>query len=315
MDPDGLRREAGLVSTGSTIVCAVDGSEGGLAAVRVAADLAERLDRPLVGAHAVLPIPLTAAGIPHALPPPAEGATKRYESAAAARAREVLDDAGAGDARLRAAVGQVADVLLRVADDEDALMLVLETSKHGPLRSLLLGSVTDTLLRAVERPLLLVPADTERVASGPVVAAVGGRRDAAWIRTAELVALAGRGHLLLAHVVEDDAADDDPALAEAQSRVEAFDPALRSLGPTEALIETRIGFGEAGERLVALARASDASMIVTGSHDHGRLRAALVGSTVRTLIRGAGVPTLVCPGRSSVAGPRSSSATRTESPP
>jgi nucleotide-binding universal stress UspA family protein len=96
-------------------------------------------------------------------------------------------------------------------------------------------------------------------------------------------------------VLEDDAADEDPALAEAQSRVEAFDPALRSLGPTEALIETRIGFGAVGERLGALARASDASVVVTGSHGHGRLHAALAGSTVRTLIREARVPTLVCP--------------------
>jgi nucleotide-binding universal stress UspA family protein len=283
------------MSTGSTIVCAV-GSDGGLGVAHVAADLADRLDRRVVGAHAVLPLPLTAAGVPHAVPPPDDAATQRYESAAASHAREVLDEAGLADARVQTAVGQVADVLLRISEDEDALMLVLGTSEAGPLRSLLLGSVTDAVLRGADRPVLLVPAHAERVTPGPVIAALSGARDAAWIRTAELLALALRGHLLVAHVL-DEAAEEDPALAEAQSRVEAFEPALRALGPTEALIETRIGFGEAGERLVALARACDASMVVTGSHHHGRLHAALAGSTTRTLIRDAGIPTLVCPGR------------------
>lgn len=296
MDVDGRRREAGPMHSGSTIVCAID-AQHSLAVARVAADLATRLDRPLVGAHAVLPLPLTAAGIPHAVPPPDAEATRRYESAAAAKARELLDEAGAEDARLRTAVGSVPDVLLRIAEDEDALMLVLGSSECGQLRSLLLGSVTDTLLRDAERPLLLLPSGTERVADGPVIAALGGRRDAAWFPLAERLALAHHGHLLLAHVLEDEGADEDPALAEAQSRVEAFDPALRALGATEALIETRIGFGEAGERLLALARGCDASMIVTGSHHHGRLHAALLGSTARTLVRDAGVPTLVCPVR------------------
>ena len=182
----------------------------------------------------MLPLPLTAAALPYAAPPQDAAAADRYESAGEVHAREALAQAGAGEARLRTAVGQVSDVLLRVADDEDALMLVMGTSDS---------------------------------------------------------------RLLLAHVLEDDAAGEDPALAEAESRVEAFDPALKVLGPTEALIETRVGFGAAAERLVALARASGASMVVTGSHDHGRVHAALHASTSRTLIRDAGVPTLVCPVR------------------
>jgi nucleotide-binding universal stress UspA family protein len=282
---------------GSTIVCAVDDRDRGLAAARVADDLARRLDRSLVGAHAVLPLPLTAAGIPYAVPPPDDEARRRYESAAAARARTVMEDAGAGAAEVRTAVGQVAEVLLGVADREDALMLVLGTTEAGPLRSLVLGSVTEAVLGATDRPVLLVPPEVADLATAPVVAAVGDRRDAAWIALAELMALACGGHLLLAHILEGDAADDDPALAEAASRVEAFDPALRALGPTEALVETRIGFGDAGERLLALARGSGASMVVTGASRHGRLHAALLGSTVRTLAREAGVPVLVCPGR------------------
>lgn len=279
---------------GSTIVCAVDDSEHGIRTASVAAELAERLDRRLVGARAVLPLPLTAAGIPYAIPPPDATATRSYESAAATHARQVLDDAGAPDASLRTAVGQVSDVVLRVADEEDALMLVIGTSEASALRSLLLGDETEAVLRSAARPVLLVPAETDRVTPGPVLAAIDGPRDAAWIRLAELLAFAHGGRLLLAHVLEEEAAAD-PALSEAQSRVEAFDPALRALGPTEALIETRVGFGAAGERLVGLAQTCGASLVVTGSHHHGRLHAALLGSTARTLIRDARVPTLVCP--------------------
>ena len=295
----GTRAGASVCSVyaGSTIVCAVDDSDRGFAAARVAADLSARLDRPLVGVHAVAPLPLTAAGIPHAVPPPDARAAERYEAAAGANARAVLEDAGADDARLRTAVGAIADVLLGVADDEDALLLVLGTTAAGALRSLLLGSVTEAVLRSADRPVLLVPAGADGLAPGPVVAAVGGPRDAAWIPLAELLALARGGRLVLAHILEGDAADDDPALAEAESRVEAFDPALRALGPTEALIETRVGFGDAGNRLLQLAHASEASVVVTGSHHHGRLHAVFLGSTARTLMRNADVPTLVCPGR------------------
>jgi len=176
------------VYAGSTIVCAVDDSDRGLAAARVAADLSARLDRPLVGAHAVAPLPLTAAGIPHAVPPPDARATARYEAAAGAHARTVLEDAGADDAHLRTAVGAIANVLLGVADDEDALLLVLGTPGAGALRSILLGSVTEAVLRSADRPVLLVPAGAEGLAPGPVVAAVGGPRDAAWIPLAELLA-------------------------------------------------------------------------------------------------------------------------------
>jgi nucleotide-binding universal stress UspA family protein len=279
-----------------TIVCAIDDSDRGRAAACVAVHLAERLDLALVGAHAVLPLPLTAAGIPYAVPPPDPRAAARCEAAAAMHAREVLDEAGAGEARLRTAVGQVADVLIRVADEEDALMLVLGTSEAGPLRSLVLGSVTESVLQSAERPVLAVRAGVDSEFAGPVVAALGGPQDVAWIARAESLALALRGALVLAHVIDagDDAADD-PALAEAESRVEAFDPALRTLGASEALIETRIGFGAPGDTLLALARASDAGMIVTGCHQHSRLHTALVGSTARRLLRDAGVPVLVCP--------------------
>ncbi len=297
MEVDERRRDAVPMYTGSTIVCAVDDSDAGRAAAVVAARLAERLDRRLVGAHAVLPLPLTAAGVPYGIPHPDAEATERYESAAAAHAREVLEQAGAGDASLRTEVGQVADVLLHTAEHEDGLMLVVGASEGGPLRSLLLDSVQDALLRTADRPVLLVPAGGELMGDGPVLAAVGGQHDAAWTPMAELLALARNGHLVLAHVLEHEDAVNDPVLAEAESRVDAFDPALRTLGPTEALIETRVGFGDAGERLLALARSADASMVVTGSHRHSRLHAALLGSTARALIRHAGVPTLVCPAR------------------
>jgi nucleotide-binding universal stress UspA family protein len=278
-----------------TIVCAVDDSAHGHAAVRVAAALANRLGASLVGGRAVPPLPLTTAGMPYALAPPDAGAVAHYESAAAATTADVLEAAGAGDALVRTAVGQVADVLIRLADEEDALMLVLGTSEAGVLRSLVLGSVTEAVLQGARCPVLVVPACADDALDGPVVAALGGVQDARWIALAETLALAHHGRLLLAHVIEGgDDAVDDPALAEAESRVEAFDPALRTLGATEALIETRIGFGGAGDTLLALARAAGAGMIATGSHHHGRLHATLVGSTTRRLLRNAGIPVLVC---------------------
>jgi len=130
-----------------------------------------------------------------------------------------------------------------------------------------------------------------------VVAAIAGPADAGWIPVAERLAHAHGGELVLAHVIEggDDAADD-PALAEASSRFEAFDPALEALGATDLLVGMRVCFGVVDEGLRALARACDASVLVAGSRGHGTLHAAMAGSTARRLVADAEIPVVVCPG-------------------
>ncbi|MBR8311895.1 universal stress protein [Burkholderia dolosa] len=87
------------------------------------------------------------------------------DAAAIEAAPSVLDDAKAtlarrgvpGTVRALDAYGDdVATVLMRTAAELDADLIVLGTSGRHGLRRLLLGSVAESLLRAADRPVLLV---------------------------------------------------------------------------------------------------------------------------------------------------------------
>lgn len=82
-----------------------------------------------------------------------------------AAATPVLDDAKAvlaqqhvpGTVRALDAYGEdIATVLMRTAAETDADLIVMGTSGRHGLRRLLLGSVAESLLRAADRPVLLV---------------------------------------------------------------------------------------------------------------------------------------------------------------
>ncbi|HDR9875864.1 universal stress protein [Burkholderia cenocepacia] len=90
------------------------------------------------------------------------------DAAAADAATPVLDDAKAalarqhvrGTVRALDAYGEdIATVLMRTAAEADADLIVMGTSGRHGLRRLLLGSVAESLLRAADRPVLLVRHD------------------------------------------------------------------------------------------------------------------------------------------------------------
>ena len=53
--------------------------------------------------------------------------------------------------------GHIADTVLRTADDIDVDLIVMGTHSHTALGKLILGSVTDKVIRTSSRPVLLVP--------------------------------------------------------------------------------------------------------------------------------------------------------------
>jgi len=208
----------------STIICAIDESDCARAAARVAADFADRLGLALVAAHAVAPLPVATAGLPYMVPP-SDQELESHQRAAASSAELALRSAGIADAPVRTAYGPAAEVLITVAKDEDAAMIAVGSRGSGPLRSLVLGSVTEALVQAGRVPVLAVPpgvgSEFASRADGPVLAAVGGAEDAAWMPVAGQLALAHGGRLMLVHVVtgaEDVAGGAQPVGSSAWSR-------------------------------------------------------------------------------------------------
>ncbi|HSI98014.1 MAG TPA: universal stress protein [Gaiellaceae bacterium] len=136
------------------IVCGVDDTPGALAAAKVAAELAERLGAELVVAHvaSLLVIP-GASAVPNA-----RRELRELEREEAARlVARIVDEAGCGDVEERVELGDPAERLVELADEYRATMLVVGSGGRGPLKEMILGSVSHRLCREAHCPVLVVP--------------------------------------------------------------------------------------------------------------------------------------------------------------
>jgi nucleotide-binding universal stress UspA family protein len=126
----------------STIVLALDGSEGADRAIPVAADLARRDGARVVIAHAQ---------------------TRALETAIRSRLDRQVDDLRAAgvqaDVTIAAAVieGREADAIAQIAADHDADVIVIAGRGRSPFVGAVLGSVTQRLLHVSDSPVLVIP--------------------------------------------------------------------------------------------------------------------------------------------------------------
>jgi nucleotide-binding universal stress UspA family protein len=144
-----------------SIVCGVDGSADSQAALANAARLSERLRLRLVVAHVAEP-----AYIPYAAAAPFGGTAGQDALAAEVHSQKAIAErlleqvvvkAGLVDAERRASVGQPAERLADLADDEDAEFIVVGSRGRGALKAAFLGSVSNSLIGVARCPVLIVP--------------------------------------------------------------------------------------------------------------------------------------------------------------
>jgi len=146
------------------IIVATDFSEPGDEAIRLAHRWAD--GRPLIAVHAVAdPTPLFAP----------IGEMQRYgtqmkelrgkrEAALQDRVQKLL---GRDDVRTEVHIGSPADVVLRVATEQRAFLIVVGATGRGKVEQLLLGSTADQILRSADRPILVARSSGD----GPIIAA------------------------------------------------------------------------------------------------------------------------------------------------
>ena len=211
-----------------------------------------------------------------------------------ARVRKLLDRSAGRLAAIphTTAVGDgpPVPVLLGLAAEHQARLVVTGTATPGPLDRVLVGSVSSELATKATCPVVVVPEDAMLAATGPVVAGYDGSSDS--LRAARhSAALAARleRELVLVHVT-DAAAEDvraDAQLArELQDAVSVIRPAARER--QEATIA--VAHGEPAERLAEVARERDAALVVTGTRGRGAVKSALLGSVSAGVVRRAGQP-------------------------
>ncbi|HZP80897.1 MAG TPA: universal stress protein [Chthonomonadaceae bacterium] len=141
------------------ILVGSDGSEDALKAARTAAEIAVKFDGEIVLVTVFNPAPLLASG---ALTSGAVISTETVYQAAEeaqvaveARTGKVLAEAGARYTARRE-LGHPVDKIVRVAEEEQADLIVLGSRGLGGFQRFLLGSVSDGVLHHAHCPVLIV---------------------------------------------------------------------------------------------------------------------------------------------------------------
>jgi len=190
-------------------------------------------------------------------------------------------------------------------------LLVMGTHGRSGLGKLLLGSVTDAVLRNAPVPVLTVHPEARRRKGSfrrIVCAADVSEWSAGTIGFALAMAGEGADRLTVLHVIE----DVPEMLARSDGRiglrdVEAYRrdlerkaiAELQRLIPDEARVSCRIEehvtYGEAHREIARIAAAENADLLVLGTHGSRALDRMLFGSTVTKVVRTGRCPVLIVP--------------------
>lgn len=203
--------------------------------------------------------------------------------------------------------GYVVPEILADARDFGADLVVLGTHGRGGFQRLVLGSVTEKLLRKLPCPVLTVPprADEAPAVPGPFASILCGVdfSDAALkaLEYAMSLAQEAGSRLTVVHAVpwelESDAELQAPPVAEyRQLREAAARKRLDALIPDSVkatcTVETIVVTGKPWRELDRLARDTVADLLVLGVYGRGGVDLALFGSTTHQVIRHATCPVL-----------------------
>lgn len=293
------------------ILCATDLSEASLQAVARAISLAREFQARLLLCHCIdLPAP-SIYGEAYLAP---EEQLKRHITYAEKGLAEMMAGRKV-DWEATVVVGHAADEIARLAADHEVDIALTATRGYRGWKRMLLGSVTERLMRILPCPLLIIPA-AEGEADSKLQEAQGFKKimvgcdfspDADWaFRYGLSMAQEFQAELHLVHVIE------TPLYTETLRPVFAHRPAstvvirdflqskLEELVPEEArhwchpII--RLEEGQPYSRLLAYADAEAIDLIVLGVRGHGLIGTMLMGSTTDRVIRRASCPVLsVCP--------------------
>jgi nucleotide-binding universal stress UspA family protein len=199
-------------------------------------------------------------------------------------------------------VGDVQDSILETVREEAADLVVMGTHGRGFLGRVLVGSVTQHLLRKVG-----VPVFTVCHAHGPLTfskilfATDLSDASAGAFRTALELAKSHGSHLTMLHAVDYPGINYGAIGSDVTAERELFALATERLRDMAALaeqegldVETRSVRGPAAEQILAAAR-DDADLILLSIERKGFLEKAFLGSTAEHVVRDAHVPVLSIP--------------------
>ncbi|MBK1643282.1 hypothetical protein CKO25_01160 [Thiocapsa imhoffii] len=144
-----------MISHYNLIIVPVDGSEGSARAAAFAGDLARATNSPIQLLHVYFPSSSEVMGMAQLSREQLEVINQESAAAAFAKAREAIGDAEGLTIEDKAVWGEPREEIVAAAEENDAL-IVMGRRGLGRVQKLILGSVSDAVLRTVRRPVTLV---------------------------------------------------------------------------------------------------------------------------------------------------------------
>ena len=288
------------------VLCPIDFSEGSTHALEQAAAVASWYNARLTALHVYSPL-VPVPGLPVDEAPESELLRAREE--ATAFVESVLGSGTAVDVFVD--VGKPVRSIIERADRLPADLIVMGTHGASGFERLVLGSVTETILRKAACPVLTVPPRahvTSRLPFTRVLCAVDfSEWSVAAVELASSLARHSGAALELLHVVEwpweeppaplfaDLPREQAAALLEFRRYVTASATRrLESLAPGETrdrcAMTTRICHGKPYVEILRVAADTSADLIVLGVHSRKLIDVAMFGSTTNHVVRRAACP-------------------------
>jgi nucleotide-binding universal stress UspA family protein len=216
--------------------------------------------------------------------------------------RRALADAGVRTTAAHVLFGRPADVILDVANRVGADLIVLGSRGHGLVARLVLGSVSEEVVAAGRRPVLVMRGGDAAWPPPRIVAGFDGSREA--LAAARIAAAIGRCtgcDLTLLDVAQGGPeGDGDPrrltfgdAIEGRRGRMERYARRLAERGGPAA--RASVTAGDPAAALLAAAGDEPAGLVAVGRRGIGRIRHALLGSVSIKVLHAAHGPVLVVP--------------------
>jgi len=291
-----------------TIICATDLSDVSNPAVYYGIHLAREFSSKLFLCH-VIPTPATAA-YGEVTPDPL-AYQQWFMEYAHERLRFLIGEQPV-DWEPLVTIGHVADEIARLATEKEVDLAICSTHGRSGLKRLVLGSVTERLMRTLPCPLLVIgaqeqglpPSADHKIRLQKILVACDFSADSGLaLEYALSLAQEFQSELHLAHVIQPPIYRDliKPAKAEKQDHDlralrEQLNQKLMDMVPQEArhwcTPITVLLAGQPHEELVKYAVINEINLIALGVRGHGLMETLLVGSTTDRVARQAPCPLL-----------------------
>ena len=297
-----------MVGPFNTILVPTDGSDDATLAAQVATDLAQRTDAAIHLAHDWQLV--TYAGDPYLYP---GTLTDDYFTLYDESGRAILEQASERVAALGGTVAQThllqgrpSDTMAALAGTIGADLIVVGSRGLGPLRRLVLGSVSDGIAHHAPCPVLTVRGGADAWPPQRVVVGDDGSEiaDRAAQLAGRIAVLCGaKGVVVRGYQPLPTPDPDRPGGPHRHDEmVEAAEVAIEQraaelAGVFGGRLDARLAIGDPADLLVTTAEIADApALLVVGSRGLGAFQRFRLGSTSTKVLHAAHCPVLVVPG-------------------